>query len=133
MYVYGSITVSETSTLTFADTFQPKFKIFPPINVFVSATKHGWSSWSHYTPCDEYCYKSRERYCYNAGNPQSCAGSPNIYGIERQNVSCSASDCPGILTLYSSLFEVCLQCICRHFLGVLSFVVIPSLNFLSVR
>ena len=28
MYVYGSITVSETITLTFANTFHPKFKIF---------------------------------------------------------------------------------------------------------
>ncbi|KAL9961562.1 hypothetical protein ACROYT_G030522 [Oculina patagonica] len=61
-----------------------------------STTQVGWSSWSEYTPCDEYCYKSRERYCYNTGNPQSCVGSPNVYGIERQNVSCQISDCPAI-------------------------------------
>ena len=64
--------------------------------LWISATHPGWSSWSAYTPCDENCYKSRERYCYNNGNPQSCQGSPNIYGIEKQTTKCSDRECYGM-------------------------------------
>lgn len=61
-----------------------------------TTTHPGWSSWSAYTPCDENCYKSRERYCYNNGNLQSCQGSPNIYGIEKQTTKCSDKECYAI-------------------------------------
>ncbi|XP_048590041.1 MAM and LDL-receptor class A domain-containing protein 2 isoform X3 [Nematostella vectensis] len=54
----------------------------------------GWSSWSAYTPCDDNCYKSRQRYCYHSGNVHACGGNVNVYGIEKDTVKCPTTECP---------------------------------------
>ncbi|KXJ14198.1 Zinc metalloproteinase nas-13 [Exaiptasia diaphana] len=57
--------------------------------------RYGWTSWSEYTPCDDYCYKSRERFCYDSGNRRSCVGNVNAYGIEKQEIKCTKMECLG--------------------------------------
>ena len=56
---------------------------------------NGWSSWSGWTPCDEKCYRTRERFCINSGNQQACGGNVNVYGVEKQRLKCPSSICPG--------------------------------------
>ena len=60
-----------------------------------SAQSYGWSSWSGWTPCDDNCFRTRERYCYNSGNLQSCGGNVNVYGVEAEKQKCPSSICPG--------------------------------------
>lgn len=55
---------------------------------------YGWSSWSGWTPCDDNCFRTRERYCYNSGNLQSCGGNVNVYGVEAEKQKCPSSICP---------------------------------------
>ena len=72
-------------------------------SVLPATTSYGWAQWSRFTPCDESCYKSRERYCYHPGtNKQFCGGNVNVYGSEKEKVKCSSSECPG-----TSLDHVC--------------------------
>ncbi|XP_027060312.1 uncharacterized protein LOC113686839 isoform X1 [Pocillopora damicornis] len=59
-----------------------------------ATTSYGWATWSGWTPCDEKCYRTRERYCYHSGNIKSCGGNVNGYGVEIQRVKCSSSICP---------------------------------------
>lgn len=55
---------------------------------------YGWTSWSSWTPCDDNCYRFRERYCYHSGNKQSCGGNVNAYGVETDKQKCPSSICP---------------------------------------
>jgi len=57
-------------------------------------SSYGWTSWSGWTPCDDNCYRTRQRYCYNSGNKRSCGGNANAYGIETQKQKCPSSICP---------------------------------------
>ena len=62
---------------------------------FPTAKSYGWTSWSGWTPCDDDCYRTRERYCYHSGNMQSCGGNVNSYGVETDKQKCPSSICPG--------------------------------------
>ena len=66
------------------------FRLF----VFTAKT-YGWTSWSDWTPCDDECYRTRERYCYHSGNTRSCGGNVNAYGVETDKQKCPSSICPG--------------------------------------
>ncbi|KAL9961865.1 hypothetical protein ACROYT_G030897 [Oculina patagonica] len=57
-------------------------------------TSYGWATWSGWTPCDGNCYRTRERFCYNSGNLQSCGGNVNAYGVETQKQKCPSNICP---------------------------------------
>ncbi|CAB3986816.1 Zinc metallo ase nas-15 [Paramuricea clavata] len=52
-----------------------------------------WTPWSSYSPCDDRCYKNRQRFCYGK-TPTSCGGNPNPYGVDSQYVKCSSDECP---------------------------------------
>ena len=72
------------------------FICFHGVPLFAAtATYYGWTQWSGFTPCDKYCMKERERYCYNSGNVRACGGNVNDYGIEAQKVKCGRDECPG--------------------------------------
>lgn len=60
----------------------------------IKTKNHGWASWSGWTPCDDNCYRTRERFCYNSGNMKACGGNVNLYGIETQKQKCPPSICP---------------------------------------
>ena len=69
-----------------------------PILILLSSEKSlGWTTWSSWTPCDNKCYRKRERFCYHSGNVKSCGGNVNAYGIEYHRVKCPSSICPGTL------------------------------------
>nr|QNH72418.1 toxin candidate TRINITY_DN34308_c0_g1_i1 [Pachycerianthus maua] len=57
-------------------------------------TSYGWTQWSSFTPCDVYCRKERQRYCYHYGNKKMCGGAVNDYGIESQIIDCTTAECP---------------------------------------
>ncbi|XP_078383090.1 meprin A subunit beta-like isoform X2 [Oculina patagonica] len=57
---------------------------------------YGWTSWSGWTPCDDNCFRTRERFCYNSGDVTSCRGDSiyNTYGVDKQKEKCPSSICP---------------------------------------
>ncbi|XP_031558696.1 uncharacterized protein LOC116295106 [Actinia tenebrosa] len=55
--------------------------------------KLGWTKWSDFTSCDKNCFKSRERYCFHSGDPKSCGGNVNVYGIEKDSKKCTRMEC----------------------------------------
>ncbi|KAL9961868.1 hypothetical protein ACROYT_G030900 [Oculina patagonica] len=78
----------------------PDFKLSTRDAVKINAlydcqtTSFGWTSWSAWTPCDDNCYRTRDRYCYHSGNVKSCGGKGNAYGVETQKEKCPAPICP---------------------------------------
>ena len=86
---------------SFFDTHFFIFLLFSFLFLFVfsfslsTAKSYGWTSWSGWTPCDDDCYRTRERYCYHSGNMQSCGGNVNAYGVETDQQKCPPSICPG--------------------------------------
>ena len=73
-----------------------------------TATRFGWTQWSDWTPCDDDCYRTRERYCYHNGDIKSCKSAQisNVYGVDREKVKCPKSICPGECTALVRRYQV---------------------------
>eukprot|EP00795_Rhopilema_esculentum_P015056 gene15056-6221_t len=50
-----------------------------------------WSRWSSYGPCDQRCYKTRQRFCSDP-DLSNCGGA-NIHGVIEDQLKCSDAEC----------------------------------------
>ncbi|XP_048582035.1 zinc metalloproteinase nas-14 [Nematostella vectensis] len=51
----------------------------------------GWSQWSSFTPCDDACMKTRQRFCRSLDSAACDAAIPN--GVQQNTVACSSEEC----------------------------------------
>ena len=52
-----------------------------------------WSRWSSYGPCDQRCYKTRQRFCSDP-DLSNCEGA-NVHGVIEDQLKCSDAECYG--------------------------------------